>query len=343
MYVIIVNVTDILYFSSSIETRKEKSMKNAMQRLNDLILQKNSRICAGFDPVWEDIPQCIKSEYDCTEESFWDNRKNSASSEVLYEYGIRYIDAIYKIVPAIKMNSAFFEQYQAEEIYRVLAQYANTKGLFVIGDVKRGDIGSTAKAYAEAYLYNGSPFDAITIQSYFGSDGVMPFAKMAKENGKGVFVLVKTSNASSSEFQDELLPDKSRLYDRVADQVIYWGESVDSAHDNPDDYNMVGAVVGATFKQQAEKLGKRMSRTFFLVPGYGAQGATATDVAVSFNKNGLGAIVNSSRGIMHAYKNERWKDVYFEEIWEEASAAEARIATDEINKAINKYYEKDIC
>lgn len=318
-------------------------MKNAMQRLNDLILQKNSRICAGFDPKWEEIPKCLKEEYGCVGENFWDDG-NDQAEEVLMQYGMHYINAVADIVPAIKINSAFFEQYHCEYVFRFLANEAKERGMFVIGDVKRGDIGPTAAAYANAYLYAGSPFDAITIQSYFGRDGVMPFATMAKENGKGIFVLVRTSNESSQEFQEVRTESKNQLFEVVADEVMCWGEMVDGVLDGQKgQYNMVGAVIGATFPKQAERLARKMQRTFFLVPGYGAQGASAEDVAVNFDRKGLGAIVNSSRGIMNAYKNERWKDQYFEEIWAEAAMAEAKRATDEINQAINKYYEANIC
>lgn len=315
--------------------------KNAMQLLNDLIVEKNSRICAGLDVKWEDIPDSFKKEFG------WDDEKGEENmedfSQIIYKYCEKYIDAVADIVPAIKINSAFFEREHLEDLYLEVAFYAREKGLFVIGDLKRADIGSTSEAYAQAFLSAGMPFDAITINPYFGTDGVMPFLKLAKENGKGVFVLVKTSNKSSAEIQDLELADGRKVYEAVADLVIDWADEVD--HENfVTDYPMVGAVVGATNSEQVEKLKEQMWKTFFLVPGYGAQGATADDVAAYFNDERVtGVIVNSSRGIMNAYKKDCWKEKYSEETWAEAARAEAIRATEEINQAINKYLEEDIC
>ena len=318
--------------------------KNAMQLLNDLIVEKNSRICAGLDVKWEDIPNAFKLKYG------WDDEKGEENmedfSQIIYEYCKKYIDAVADVVPAIKINSAFFEREHLEDLYLEVAYYAREKGVFVIGDVKRADIGSTSEAYAQAFLAAGQPFDAITINPYFGADGVMPFLKLAKEQGKGVFILVKTSNKSSAEIQDLQLADGRLVYEAVADLTLEWAKEI-----NPEnfdgcgdpDYPMVGAVVGATYPEQAQKLLSRMGITFFLVPGYGAQGATADDVAVVFDYRedmlGTGAIVNSSRGIMNAYKNSRWKEMYSEENWAEAAKAEAIRATEEINQAIYNYYE----
>lgn len=312
-----------------------------MQLLNDLIVEKNSRICAGLDVKWEDIPDSFKKEFG------WDDEKGEENmedfSQIIYKYCEKYIDAVADIVPAIKINSAFFEREHLEDLYLEVAFYAREKGLFVIGDLKRADIGSTSEAYAQAFLSAGMPFDAITINPYFGTDGVMPFLKLAKENGKGVFVLVKTSNKSSAEIQDLELADGRKVYEAVADLVIDWADEVD--HENfVTDYPMVGAVVGATNSEQVEKLKEQMWKTFFLVPGYGAQGATADDVAAYFNDERVtGVIVNSSRGIMNAYKKDCWKEKYSEETWAEAARAEAIRATEEINQAINKYLEEDIC
>lgn len=323
-----------------------KKEKNAMQRLNELIFEKNSRICAGLDVKWEDIPQTFKREV-C-----WDDKKGEENmedfSQIIYKYCEKYIDAVADIVPALKINSAFFEREHLEDLYLEVAQYAKEKGLFVIGDLKRADIGSTSQAYAEAFLSAGQPFDAITINPYFGTDGVMPFLKLAKENGKGVFVLVKTSNKSSAEIQDLELKDGSKVYEAVADLVLKWAVEIDPENfeenfNYPYDYPMVGVVVGATHPEQAESLTKRTGRIFYLVPGYGAQGATADDVAVNFDFMGCGAIVNSSRGIMNAYKNDRWKGKYSEETWAEAAREEAIRATEEINQAINKYCGVDVC
>lgn len=320
--------------------------KNAMQLLNDLIVEKNSRICAGLDVKWEDIPDSFKKEFG------WDDEKGEENmedfSQIIYKYCEKYIDAVADVVPAIKINSAFFEREHLEDLYFEVAYYAREKGLFVIGDIKRADIGSTSEAYAQAFLAAGQPFDAVTINPYFGTDGVMPFLKLAKENEKGVFVLVKTSNKSSAEIQDLELKDGRKVYEAVADLVLEWMKEIDSESFGegiiiPDEYPMVGAVVGATHPEQAENLVNDMGKTFFLVPGYGAQGATAYDVAVNFDIDGLGAIINSSRGIMNAYKKECWKDKFSEETWADAARAEAIRATEEINQAINKYYGMRIC
>lgn len=318
--------------------------KNAMQLLNDLIIEKNSRICAGLDVKWEDIPNAFKIQYG------WDDEKGEENmedfSQIIYEYCKKYIDAVEDVVPALKINSAFFEREHLEDLYLEVAHYAREKGLFVIGDIKRADIGSTSEAYAEAFLAAGQPFDAVTINPYFGTDGVMPFLKLAKEQGKGVFILVKTSNKSSAEIQDLELADGRKVYEAVSDLTLKWAKEVDAKSFDVNgvaEYPMVGAVVGATHPKQAEELRKRMGKTFFLVPGYGAQGATADDVACNFDQKGLGAIVNSSRGIMNAYKSNRWKDEYSEETWAEAARAEAIRATDEINEAIARLYYDDIC
>ena len=305
-----------------------------------MIVEKNSRICAGLDVKWEDIPNAFKKEFG------WDDQKGEENmedfSQIIYKYCEKYIDAVADIVPAIKINSAFFEREHLEDLYLEVAYYAREKGLFVIGDLKRADIGSTSEAYAQAFLAIGMPFDAITINPYFGTDGVMPFLKLAEENGKGVFVLVKTSNESSEEIQDLKLEDGRYVYEAVADLVIEWSNKAD--FENFNYYPMVGAVVGATNPKQAEKLVDRMGCIFFLVPGYGTQGATAEDVAVNFDSDrGTGAIVNSSRGIMNAYKKDCWKEKYSEERWAEAARAEAIRATEEINQAINKYFGEDIC
>ena len=347
-YDIIVDVTKF-YISNVQLNEKGKNMannteKNAMQRLNEFILQKNSRICAGLDPTWEMIPNTLKDKFfhDEPEEERAigeEDRKEIYKEQIFRAYCKKYIQAVKDVVPAIKINSAFFEAENLENLYWDIAYEAQKAGLFVIGDVKRADIGSTSQAYAQAFLTEDSPFDAITINPYFGTDGVMPFMKMAKENGKGVFVLVKTSNKSSCELQDLELKDGRKVYEAVADLVIDWTTKVEKC-DNYDfiqDYSMVGAVVGATHPEQLDDLAGRMCNTFALVPGYGAQGATADDVTDAFDGHGLGAIINSSRGIMQAYKKDCWKDKYSEETWAEAAKAEAIRATEEINQALAEH------
>ena len=306
---------------------------NAMERLNQKIQETNCRIVAGLDPTIQMVPNCLQFSLN--------NPENQGRSEMRYSEVISlerfckgYISAIAGIVPAVKMNSAFFEAEHLQLIYRQVAGYAKRMGLFVIGDLKRSDIGSTSKAYAEAWLGADSPFDAITINPYFGTDGVMPFIEMAAQNGKGVFVLVKTSNKSSAELQDKVIAETQKpLYQEVALLVKQWGEKVaDEYH-----YNPVGAVVGATHPKEAEVLRELMPNTMFLVPGYGAQGATAKDVAVNFDKNGLGAIVNSSRGIMCAYQKEKYADLVKEngEGWKDAVKKACMDAKADINAGLN--------
>lgn len=300
-------------------------MKNAIERLEDAILKKNSRIVAGLDPKLEFVPK----KYYCTCKETCKGCTDSKELAILIKFCEDYIRTVADLVPAIKMNIAFFEAIHEENTYWELAQLAKRYGLFVIGDVKRNDIGSTAEAYANAYLSADSPFDAITANPYFGTDSNRPFIEAADKNGKMIFELVKTSNKSSSELQDLVLEDGRHFYEAVADLVCMWGNETRLSGT---DYSAVGAVVGATHPEQAEELRKCMPRTFFLVPGYGAQGATAQDVAVNFDCNGLGAIVNSSRGIMCAYK----KEGYSEMNWMEATKDALIKATKEINDAVEK-------
>ncbi len=288
--------------------------QNAMERLNQKILKKDSRVVAGLDPSISNIP---KGYFE-----------GLTVERAMREYCFDYIRAIKDIVPAIKINVAFFEALGGEDVYWDVAEEAANAELIVIGDVKRADIGSTSKKYADAYLHGNSPFDMITVNPYFGTDGIQPFIEEANANQKGLLVLVKTSNKSSAELQDLTLKDGRCVYEAVADLVKTFGNESNSKYSN------VGAVVGATHPLQAKKLRERMPNTFFLVPGYGAQGATAEDVVVNFDKSGLGAIVNSSRGIMQAYKHERWQGKYSEKTWDEAARAEAKRMTKEINEAL---------
>ena len=306
--------------------------ENAMQRLNRIVKERGP-LLAGLDPEFEKIlPLWEASDGQYGPEYYedeWDFKE-----EVLHNFCFEYLKNLPKEVGAVKINSAFFEAEGCEDLYFELADEAKKMNLFVIADVKRADIGNTSKMYAEAFLGVYSPFDAITINPYFGTDGVRPFLDLAKENGKGVFVLVKTSNPSSVEIQDVVLEDGRPVYALVADLVNQWGKYTDPA--GTEDYNLVGAVVGATHPEQAAELRKLMPNTFFLVPGYGAQGATAQDITVNFDSDGGGAIVNSSRGIMMAYKNDRWKDKFTESEWAQASNAEATRATAELKDAISK-------
>ncbi len=230
-----------------------------------------------------------------------------AAAEAVWNYNKEIVDAICDIVPAVKPQSAMYEQFGIPglEVFQRTVKYCKEKGLVVIGDVKRGDIGSTSAAYAAGHLGNVqvgskklSVFDEdfITVNPYLGSDGIQPFIDVCREEKKGIFILVKTSNPSSGEFQDQKIDGKP-LYELVGEHVAEWGEQCMG-----DDYSYVGAVVGATYPEMGRVLRKVMPKSYILVPGYGAQGGTAKELAPYFNEDGLGAIVSSSRGIIAAYK-----------------------------------------
>ena len=267
------------------------------------IKEMNNPTVAGFDPKLDYVPEDIKA---AAFKEYGETFKGAA--EAIWEFNKILINSLCDIVPAVKPQCAYYEMYGLEGLncLKKTIDYAKEKGMYVILDAKRGDIGATSEAYAKAYLgktqlgSNIEPaFDAdcLTVNPYLGTDGVKPFADQCAENNKGIFVLVKTSNKSSGELQD-LKADGKFIYEHMADLVNSWGENLIGKHG----YSSVGAVVGATYPEQAEALRKRMPNTYFLVPGYGAQGGKASDVAKSFNKDGLGAIVNASRSIMCAYQ-----------------------------------------
>ncbi len=284
------------------------------------IKEKGNPSVAGLDPKIEYVPRYIR---DRAYAGYGKNLRGAC--EAIWEFNKGLIDALCDVVPAVKPQSAFYEMYglNGEEILHRTIKYAREKGLYVILDVKRNDIGSTAEAYSKAYLGNVDidgiaeepcPVDCVTVNPYLGTDGVKPFVNDCKTFDKAIFALVKTSNPSSGELQDIIAGGKS-VYEHVAELVNKWnagtiGES---------GYGAVGAVVGATYPEQAAVLRGIMKRSYFLVPGYGAQGGGAAGVKPCFNEDGLGAIVNSSRGIMCAYKKGDWK----EEQFAEAARAEA--------------------
>lgn len=313
-------------------------MKNAMERLNEEVMKKGP-LLAGLDP---DIDKILSmyAQMDGTEDETLEssNESDDYLEEVMYDFCCEYIKAVKNTVAAIKINIAFFEANEMVDTFFEVAYIAKQAGLFVIADTKRGDIGNTSKQYAKAYLNEYSPIDAITINPYLGTDGVIPFLEMAKKNGKGVFVLLKTSNPSSSEIQDLELKDGSRVYHKVAELVIKWGEQMRTTAN--EEYSIVGAVVGATHPSDAEFLRKMMPNTFFLVPGYGAQGATAEDVVVSFHENEGGAIVNSSRGLMFAYEKYPWKDKIDVKDWKKATEEATERAQRELLNAFCFRYRK---
>lgn len=270
------------------------------------IKKTQAPVVAGLDPMLDYIPEHLKEK---AYREFGETLEGAAYAAWEFNKGI--IDATYDLIPAVKPQIAMYEQFGLPglNIYQKTIEYARSKGLVIIGDVKRGDIGSTSGAYATAHIghiqvgsnqYRAFHEDFATINPYFGTDGIKPFVDVAKEENTGVFILVKTSNKSSGEFQDRLI-DGRPLYEIVGEQVARWGEDHMGT-----EYSYVGAVVGATYPQMAVTLRKLMPKTYFLVPGYGAQGGTAEDLKPCFNEDGLGAIINSSRGIIAAYKNEKY-------------------------------------
>lgn len=283
-------------------------MNNFADRLIEQIQAKKSAVCVGLDPRLSKIPSFIQ------EAALKENSKNKfkAAAQAIIEFNKGIIDATFDLVPCVKPQVAFYELFAEEGMraYRETIRYAKSKGLIVIADVKRNDIGSTAEAYAQAFLGKTDIFgesmpifdaDAITITPYLGWDGIKPFVQACKKYGKGIFVLVKTSNPSSGDLQDLCMKDSSSVYEIIGNFVESWG--ADEMGEKG--YSSVGAVVGATYPEQAAKLRKIMPQSIFLVPGYGAQGGGAEDVKPCFNEDGLGAIINSSRGIIFAYEESK--------------------------------------
>ncbi|AUS96312.1 orotidine-5'-phosphate decarboxylase [Clostridium thermosuccinogenes] len=307
--------------------------------LIDKVIEKNNPSVVGLDPKLEYIPEHIKkAEFD----QYGMNLK--AAAEAILKFNRSIIDATYDIVPAVKLQLACYEMYGLEgiRVFNETANYAKQKGLLVIADGKRNDIGSTAEAYSAAFL-GSTPLmgeasetafgaDALTVNPYLGIDGIKPFLNDCRKYEKGIFVLVKTSNKSSGQIQDLLTATGKSMYEIVAEYVVEWGKNLKGKYG----YSSVGAVVGATYPNQAKILRRIMKEVYLLVPGYGAQGGTARDVAHSFNSDGLGALVNASRSIMCAYQSDMWKDTYDETHFAEASRAEAIRMRDEINDAIGK-------
>lgn len=265
-----------------------------IDRLCRAIKDTQCPVCAGLDTEYGYLTPAYQSGATAL--------TNSEAAKCVFRFNCEIIDAICDIVPSVKVQAAYYEQYGAEGFacFFDTMDYASRKGLVVIADAKRNDIGATAKAYAKAYLIH-SPANFLTVNAYLGIDGVRPFLDACEATGKGLFVLVKTSNPSGGEFQDLDVGGK-KLYEAMADKVALWGEPTIGESG----YSSVGAVVGATYPSEALLLRQRIPSTFFLVPGYGAQGAGADDIAVNFDKNGLGAVVNASRGLLLAYKKEKY-------------------------------------
>ena len=319
-----------------------------INKLISKIRKTNAPIVVGLDPVMKFVPEHIRraafAEYGETLEG---------AAEAIWQYNKGIVDAIYDLVPAVKPQIAMYEQFGIPGLiaFKKTVDYCKEKDLVVIGDVKRGDIGSTSEAYAVGHLgkvqvgsriLSGFDEDFVTVNPYLGSDGVKPFLKVCAEEKKGIFVLVKTSNPSSGELQDRLVKaavgaeagaagDKP-LYEVVGKYVAEWGEQC-----MPEEgaYSYVGAVVGATYPEQGRILRKMMPKTFILVPGYGAQGGKGADLVHFFNEDGLGAIINSSRGIIAAYQQEKYAR-FGEQGYADASRAAVLDMKEDIASALER-------
>lgn len=277
-----------------------------INKLVDKIKKTNAPIVVGLDPMLSYIPEHIQqkaySEYGET---------LAGAAEAIWQFNKAIVDCTYDLIPAVKPQIAMYEQFGIEGLkaFQKTVDYCHEKDLVVIGDVKRGDIGSTSEAYAVGHLgkvqvgsqlHSAFDEDFATVNPYLGSDGIKPFVDICKKENKGLFILVKTSNPSSGEFQDRLI-DGRPLYEIVGEKVAEWG-----AEHMGDAYSYIGAVVGATYPEMGKVLRRIMPKSFILVPGYGAQGGKGADLVHYFNEDGLGAIVNSSRGIIAAYKQEQY-------------------------------------
>ena len=299
-----------------------------INKLINKIQKTKAPIVVGLDPMLSYVPEHIQkkafAEYGETLEG---------AAEAIWQFNKEIVDKTYDLIPAVKPQIAMYEQFGIEGLkaYKKTVDYCKSKDLVVIGDIKRGDIGSTSAAYAVGHLgkvqvgsktYAGFDEDFATVNPYLGSDGVKPFIDVCKQENKGLFILVKTSTPSSGEFQDQKIDGKP-LYELVGEKVAQWGEE----HMGESGYSYVGAVVGATYPEQGEILRKVMPKSFILVPGYGAQGGKGKDLVHFFNEDGLGAIVNSSRGIIAAYKQEAYAKFGAENFGDASRAAvEAMIA-----------------
>ncbi|MEE0266057.1 MAG: orotidine-5'-phosphate decarboxylase [Acutalibacteraceae bacterium] len=278
----------------------------AFDRLIEKIVEMQNPTVAGLDPKLAFIPEYIKEE---AYAKYGKTLEGAAEALLVYNKGL--IDALCDIVPAVKPQAAYYEMYgwQGVKVLAETIEYAKSKGMFVITDGKRNDIGTTMEAYATAHLgltdiegdsVTAFGADALTVNGYLGSDGIKPVINVSQKMDTGMFVLVKTSNPSSGELQNLQLQSEETIYHHMGNLCEQWGEELMGKYG----YSGVGAVVGATYPEQLTELRKALPHTFFLVPGYGAQGGTADDIAGAFDENGLGAIVNSSRGIMCAWQKE---------------------------------------
>ena len=307
-------------------------MKNAMDVLIEKIKECDNPTVIGVDTRYDMVPECVRKKYST-------DLKGMCSA--MLEYSKALIDVTYDIIPAVKLQSAYFEMYGVEgiKLYKEMIDYCKEKGMVVMADVKRGDIGSTSAGYSRAYLGKNMidekeqaifDVDFATVNPYMGSDCVVPFVEDCKKYNKGIFVLVKTSNKSSGEIQDVKAEDGEEIYKKVAKLVNTWGSELIGENG----YSSVSAVVGATYPKQLQELRELMPHSYFLIPGYGAQGGKAEDIALGFDENGLGGIVNATRSLMCAYKSDLWKDKFAEEDYAKATRVEAIRMRDELNSAI---------
>ncbi len=308
-----------------------------IDRLIEGIREKNNPTVVGLDPKLDYVPSFIK------EKAFKELGVNlKGAAQAIIQFNKQLIDAIYDLVPAIKPQLAYYEMYGVEGMiaFEETCRYAKSKGMLVIADGKKNDIGSTAEAYSKAFLgetlltedirERAFDVDALTVSPYLGIDGIKPFIDDCANNDKGMFVLVKTSNKSSGQLQDLVTQDCRSIYEIMAAYVNDWGKNIKGQYG----YSSVGAVVGATYPNQAKLLRSIMKHAYILVPGYGVQGGTANDCTYSFNKDGLGAIVNASRSVMCAYMSENWKERYSEDSFAEAARAEVIRMKNDLNSAL---------
>lgn len=299
-----------------------------IDKLIDAIKRTDNPSVVGLDTCLDYLPQDMLAKVESLDDA----------AEQIFEFNKNIIDNIFDIVPAVKVQVAYYEMYgyQGMKAFNQTVDYAKSKGMIVIADVKRNDIGSTAGCYSKAYLSGvevagkkiiAFDSDYITVNGYLGSDGILPFVKDCKENDKGLFILVKTSNPTSGELQDKKFENGNTLYEEMGDLVEKWGSELIGKYG----YSSIGAVVGATHREQAEIIRKRNPHTFFLIPGYGAQGGKAEDLAVCF-VNGIGGIVNSSRGILCAYKKDKYQGMDYAKAARQASID----MREDLNSAIKK-------
>lgn len=305
-----------------------------INQLTAKIRKTGAPIVVGLDPMLKFVPEHIKEK---AFKEFGETLEGAA--EAIFQFNKGIVDAVCDLIPAVKPQIAMYEQFGIPGLsaFAKTVAYCKEKGLIVIGDIKRGDIGSTSSAYAAGHLgkvtigsksYYGFDEDFVTVNPYLGSDGVKPFIDVCKEEKKGIFVLVKTSNPSSGEFQDRIIDGKP-LYEHVGKMVDEWGRELMG-----DAYSYVGAVVGATYPEMGKILRDIMPKAYILVPGYGAQGGKGRDLVHFFNKDGLGAIVNSSRGIIAAYQNDAYKDKFGPENYADASRAAVIDMKEDIAQAL---------